>query len=483
MARITRSSPSVAAPVKQAVLIDPNAFKFTGAGDGLKEIGNVLTELGKRKRDMQDRISISNANAFMENAEREAAKELVDAPFDKRQEIRLKWINIAKEQIGNENLSGEAREIANNKSGIWGDTISDLGEINDITEISTIADFSTSNDFQNALVSFEEGSPEFIEAEDAFDKQYANRPPQEAKVIKDSIVGQTLIFKATNIAADDPTPENIKAARDIIDKHSFDEKDRFVNLQRLRSESAKRTQNRNETFKANLNNQSQKIGQTFAKGEVFEGEVIPELEVAKSQLINRQINDSLNISDMETYNSMLNKINTGEFFEQDEITSAYATGMSSEEYKNIIKLNEQNAKMTSKQREDLGTFGVEIDARYNSMLSSVRPLLSASSGAQVFTAIHKDKTTMKNEVRKMVREGKNPQEIYKVIEANFLRDSDKFHKGFIGTVFSGGGFNIPEDTRSIGQREERFETVMDLLKAGEKKDLKQLGRILKLWYE
>ena len=80
MARIERASPEVVAPVKQAVLIDPNAFKFTGAGEGLKAIGGVLTELGERRKKARDSLSITETNNSQSLAQAEIKQFMVDNP-------------------------------------------------------------------------------------------------------------------------------------------------------------------------------------------------------------------------------------------------------------------------------------------------------------------------------------------------------------------------------------------------------------------
>ncbi len=92
MARITRSNPVVAAPVKQAVLVDPNAFKFTGAGDGLKEIGNVLTELGQRRKKAQDSLSITETNNSQSFAQAEIKQFMLENPNPDDWEVGIEKI-------------------------------------------------------------------------------------------------------------------------------------------------------------------------------------------------------------------------------------------------------------------------------------------------------------------------------------------------------------------------------------------------------
>ena len=92
MARIERASPEVAAPVKQAVLIDPNAFKFTGAGEGLKAIGGVLTELGERRKKARDSLSITETNNSQSLAQAEIKQFMVDNPNPDDWEVGIQGI-------------------------------------------------------------------------------------------------------------------------------------------------------------------------------------------------------------------------------------------------------------------------------------------------------------------------------------------------------------------------------------------------------
>ena len=92
MARIERASPEVVAPVKQAVLIDPNAFKFTGAGEGLKAIGGVLTELGERRKKAQDSLSITETNNSQSLAQAEIKQFMVDNPNPDDWEVGIEGI-------------------------------------------------------------------------------------------------------------------------------------------------------------------------------------------------------------------------------------------------------------------------------------------------------------------------------------------------------------------------------------------------------
>jgi hypothetical protein len=374
-------------------------------------------------------------------------------------------------------MSPEGRRIMNASMDAWGSEFTGSGELVRIRQKSDDALNDSSILFQEAI----ETGDELQVAEARLDLEKAASQkfsPVEAMDFIGNLEGQSLIFRDLNIAANNPTTENIEAARDTIKEHSADTKDRFFNEQRLRSMMSQKTQARNETTKAVISNQSQGMGQVFSSGGLFEQQVLPELEVTKSQLTERFTNGTLGVSDDQTFDFMLDKINTGTFFDQDDITSAYATGMSSDEYQQVTKLNEENAKLTKEQKEDLSDFGVFVDTRYSDILRTARPIATAASAPDIFGAIHRDKRVMKTSVRKMVKEGLPTEDIYATIETNFISDTDRFYVNFWST-----DFGLPEPIKDITQREERFEAVMDLLKSDEKKDIKRLQKTLKFWYK
>jgi hypothetical protein len=78
-----RVESQVAVPVEQAQLIDPSAFRFdTSGAQAIQQAGAVITELGKRKQDMQDRIAVSNVNAAMNKAQLDYQQEIIGKPLD-----------------------------------------------------------------------------------------------------------------------------------------------------------------------------------------------------------------------------------------------------------------------------------------------------------------------------------------------------------------------------------------------------------------
>lgn len=81
MARIERTSSAQPIAVEQAQLIDPNAFRFSTAGaTALSGIGNVLQELGQRKRAAQDSLAINEVGEARDLAQAEMQQFMVDNP-------------------------------------------------------------------------------------------------------------------------------------------------------------------------------------------------------------------------------------------------------------------------------------------------------------------------------------------------------------------------------------------------------------------
>lgn len=184
MARIERISPTTPVTVEQAQLVRPSEFPFSAAGaEELKIIGGVLSELSRRKIEMQDRIGISNINAAMENAEREYQAEIIDKPLEEHAAILQKHKNNAMAFVAKQRLSADVKRLAENKLGIWADWFADTGEIATIRAIERDAIIRVTADYENALTN--KGPEDIAEAEAAYDAQAkTSYTPAEAKVEK-----------------------------------------------------------------------------------------------------------------------------------------------------------------------------------------------------------------------------------------------------------------------------------------------------------
>ncbi|KKK60485.1 hypothetical protein LCGC14_3023900, partial [marine sediment metagenome] len=81
MARIERASSTQPVTVERAQLVDPSAFRFSFAGaEAFKEIGGVLSELSKRKRDADDSLAINAAGESRELAKLQMKQFMLNNP-------------------------------------------------------------------------------------------------------------------------------------------------------------------------------------------------------------------------------------------------------------------------------------------------------------------------------------------------------------------------------------------------------------------
>ncbi len=225
MPRIERISAIQPVPVEQAQLIDPGAFRFsTAEAEALGNIGGILTELGRRKRDMQDRIGISTINAAMENAEREYQKEILTKPLEEHAAILLKHKNNAITFAGQQRLSPDAQALAENKLNIWGDTFADAGEIATIKALERDALLAVTSDYEKALT--EEDMVNIAEKEAAFDAQAKiSYTPAEAKIAKEKVQERAIkqmeknaineVHSAIEVASDPLTGGDFSLAKEL----------------------------------------------------------------------------------------------------------------------------------------------------------------------------------------------------------------------------------------------------------------------------
>ncbi len=198
MARVERFTSEGQIPVQQAQLVDPRSFPadtssveaLRVAGETVKDIGlkleqerKVKQELAKRKRDAQDRIGITDANAIMDNAEREYALRIVGKPLTEHEAIRLDELNKARAKVSQLNLTPDAREIANSNASIKADRFADIAELANIEATNKDALIKTSEAYETALI--ESNDADIIaEAEVLLDEQLKNLPKAEAAEFK-----------------------------------------------------------------------------------------------------------------------------------------------------------------------------------------------------------------------------------------------------------------------------------------------------------
>ncbi|HEC66228.1 MAG TPA: hypothetical protein ENI23_13135 [bacterium] len=302
---------------------------------------------------------------------------------------------------------------------------------------------------------------------------------------------KSFIFSTINLAADNPTPENLKFARGIIEELSEATRTKtkeeviFTNNSKLRTRTAQRTQIKNETFKAALNNQSKNMAETYLANGVFDEVVVPELNVIKESFDNRVEGNSLDtsIDNSATYNSMLNQIAQGKSFTESDMSSAFATAMSRNEYEDIVKKNAENVRLTISQKEDMGKFTSYIDDKYTDILRLATPRIPVQFRSISFAARDFDKAKIKKQVRDMVLADEPDEKIWKAIEASFIADTDRLFKNWFKRKWFTGVNDFETSVIEESNREERFNIVIDLIKAGGDLELDRIDDLLERWWE
>jgi hypothetical protein len=180
-----RVESGVPVAVEQAQLIDPSGFRFdTSIAQATENIGGILTELDKRKKDLQDRISSSNVNAAINNAQLGYQQEIVGKPLDQHAAILRKHVNAAKSISGQQRMTNEARALVNAKLGSWGQSFAEQGELATIVAMNKEAGIRVADDLGNALVNGDQ--EDILEAEAAYDEHFAANP-EEGKQQKEKI--------------------------------------------------------------------------------------------------------------------------------------------------------------------------------------------------------------------------------------------------------------------------------------------------------
>lgn len=181
MPRVHSSQPVT---VEQAQLINPGDFRFdTSIAKSITGIGNVLQELGERKKQMQDKLAVSDVNAAMEQAELDYQMDIAGRPVDEHAGILLKHKNRAKQIAARTKASGEVRSLIDNKLSIWDQSVTTQAELATIKAIEKDTTIRVTADYEKALT---EGTVDDIdEAEVALDEHFDGTfEPAEAEQLK-----------------------------------------------------------------------------------------------------------------------------------------------------------------------------------------------------------------------------------------------------------------------------------------------------------
>lgn len=389
-----------------------------------------------------------------------------------------------------EGLSRNATEALNNRFEIWNEANRSKTAILSVRASAALA----KQEIPIRLAEFASNDVSDEEVDTYLQNFSTIMSPGEIDVWKqrfETLKNRDFISSAINIAAESPTQNNIETARTVIRELSEATRTRtkeeviFTNNNKLRTKTANRTQIKNETFKAALNTQSKNMAETYANNGIFEFAIVPELNIIKESFDNRVEGNSLDtsIDNSSTYNSMLNQIAQGKSFSDSEMTSAFATAMSRDEYEDIVKKNAENVRLTVSQKEDMGKFASYVDDKYSDILRLATPRIPVQFRSVTFAARDFDKAKIKKQIRDMVLAGEPDEKIWKAIEASFIADTDRLFKNWFKRKWYTGVNDFETSVIEESNREERFNIITDLIKAGGDLELSRIDDLLERWWE
>lgn len=224
MVRLDRATSTQPFAVEQAQLIP--GFKFsTAEAKALGEIGGVISELGRRKIDMQDRIGTAKANGLRRQAEDQYLLEIQDKPLEQHAAIRTKIINEAKTTAGQLRMSSKAREISDAEFDIWDDNFNTRSELINLKAVETEATILLSDEYGAALTNAKGDltDPDFVKAELALDEHLESAmEPGERKRFKGKLnddavkqIKENAIREQKNIAVANPAQTTKKITDEL----------------------------------------------------------------------------------------------------------------------------------------------------------------------------------------------------------------------------------------------------------------------------
>jgi hypothetical protein len=263
------------------------------------------------------------------------------------------------------------------------------------------------------------------------------------------------------------------------------ETDRLFALRdRARAENGRTSTLKDIAYRANLTKQVSDMVETYSSGGIYEGAVLEDAEPIQQNFTNRVANGTLDVGDGITYETMLSQIeNYGEWYDPVEMASAYASGLSTQQYAELVERNRQNAEMTSTQKESLRTYTEFVRTKYNELTAGILSKLPPNAIPQVRTAIYEDQLDVTKIVREGVIEGKPSEDIFTAVEKHFIRDTEKHLKGwFVRKFWHGRANELKETVQAIEGRNERYDLIMDLVKSDDRADKERLRHLMTQWY-
>jgi len=240
---------------------------------------------------------------------------------------------------------------------------------------------------------------------------------------------------------------------------------------------------KNATYQAQLKNQASQMVSAYSNGRIYSGPLLPETDAFNTMFLNRVANGTMDTGDGLTYDMLKDDALGGYYTDDIDLISAYASGMSTEEYNEIKELNSQNKKLTPVQSQQMTTYNEYITTEYQTLKSGLSGKIPPIAMAEVETAVQMDAQTVKAQVRQWIKDGDPPERIYKKIQEHFVDNSERLTKNyFMYTWFNTRADELREDVQELTDREDRYSTIMTLYKSRDKADKARLRELLKKWY-
>jgi hypothetical protein len=454
---------------------------------GAERLGVNIARLGEQLLQVKTAEDVAQGTAEYNNAINEYNLSLKDkSPEDyleANEEGELDLPAELKEKIGQISVgkTGFAARNLQNKFKVWNEanraSIAILAARDKSAEIrrtapDILAGFAQRQD--------DKGAEEYISE---ITKLTGIQSAEELTLLYGKIKDEAEIFRATNLASDFPTLENIDEARRVIEEKSATERDKFYNLQRLRSLSNVKATRRNEAFNATAEAQALQMVNDIHNGLPPDKDILPELEDVRQMFIERAGN--LAISDGVTYDFMLDKINQGTYFTPLKLVDSYASGLSTDEYEELVSKNQENAPLSTEQRNDLAIYNKHIGDKESTILRQITGKISIDNIPSVKTALDRDTQSIRSTVKRMVINGDKSGDIYDTIEAHYIKKAEArdITRHGLWRVFLPRAYEIDKETRELTGVDDRFETIITLLKSGDSKAYERAQELLRRWNE
>ena len=106
----------------------------------------------------------------------------------------------------------------------------------------------------------------------------------------------------------------------------------------------------------------------------------------------------------------------------------------------------------------------EMDRQYKELNNAVRTKVQFTQQPRIAGAVARDRIELKNQVVRMLRDGRTDEEVSRAIQVNFVADSSKYARNWFARVAFWGVANFRDSTRATTDREEQNKIMLDILK-------------------